>query len=226
MNKSKSGVSRSALTACGQLVALLALSTLGCSNASNAAANSTGGVSGSGEHPSPVERAAPGKPAAAVAVRALVVTLQPRAAKPDNDSSFRRPDYSHGRPSRDNDSSFRRSVVWWPTRLRWPAFLRRSTRFERPAVDGWRPKLGRGYDWNRRRHAATGGKLETGGQTVGTGGAMSAGGAGGSAADAAVRDASGSSRDSSGTNNDASQGHDTAITPGYDAKVDPSTLPP
>jgi lysophospholipase L1-like esterase len=64
---------------------------------------------------------------------------------------------------------------------------------------------------------ATGGKLGTGGQTVGSGG-TSAGGAGGSTADAAVRDSSGSS-------NDTSQGRDIAITPGNDAKVDPSTLP-
>jgi lysophospholipase L1-like esterase len=69
---------------------------------------------------------------------------------------------------------------------------------------------------------ATGGKPGTGGQPVGTGGATSAGGAGGATSDAAVRD---SASDPSGSTGDTSQGHDTTITPGSDAKVDPSTLP-
>ncbi len=208
-NKSKSGVSRSALTTCGQLVALLAFSTLGCNNASNAPANSTGGVSGSGG--------------------ASVTGGTSGGAGQTSGSG--------GGTSTGGHTTATGGQAGTTIQASGGQLSGGQTASGGHLSSGGQPgssgQQSTGGDQNTGGATtgtggatpATGGKLETGGQTVGTGGATSAGGGGGSAADAAARDASGSSRDSSGSSNDASQGHDTAITPGNDAKVDPSTLP-
>jgi len=226
MNKSKSGVSRSALTACGQLVALLALSTLGCSNASNAAANSTGGVSGSGGASVTGGTSGAGQTSGSGGGKGTGghTTATGGQAGTTIQASGGQTTATGGQAGTTIQASGGQLSGGQP------ASGGQLSSGGQPGSSG---QQSTGGDQNSGGATtgtggatpATGGKLETGGQTVGTGGAMSAGGAGGSAADAAVRDASGSSRDSSGTNNDASQGHDTAITPGYDAKVDPSTLP-
>ena len=226
MNKSKSGVSRSALTACGQLVALLALSTLGCSNASNAAANSTGGVSGSGGASVTGGTSGAGQTSGSGGGKGTGghTTATGGQAGTTIQASGGQTTATGGQAGTTIQASGGQLSGGQP------ASGGQLSSGGQPGSSG---QQSTGGDQNSGGATtgtggatpATGGKLETGGQTVGTGGAMSAGGAGGSAADAAVRDASGSSRDSSGSSNDASQGHDTAITPGYDAKVDPSTLP-